>query len=135
MPQIKSAIKRVKTTATANKRNAAELSKLRTAVRKFNEAVENDAKDVLDLEVKAARALDKAASKGLISKNKANRDKSRLSNKSSEIIFRAFLSSKFLVRKVLKTHPRDMFHFYIQNQVQLPALIGSLTCSKKLYSP
>ena len=48
MPQIKSAIKRVKTTATANKRNAAELSKLRTAVRKFNEAVENDAKDVLD---------------------------------------------------------------------------------------
>ncbi len=81
MPQIKSAIKRVKTTATANKRNAAELSKLRTAVRKFNEAVENDAKDVLDLEVKAARALDKAASKGLISKNKANRDKSRLSKR------------------------------------------------------
>lgn len=81
MPQIKSAIKRVKTNATANKRNAAELSKLRTAVRKFNEAVENDAKDVLDLEVKAARALDKAASKGLISKNKANRDKSRLSKK------------------------------------------------------
>ena len=78
MPQIKSAIKRVKTTATANKRNAAELSKLRTAVRKFNEAV-----DVLDLEVKAARALDKAASKGLISKNKANRDKSRLSKKAA----------------------------------------------------
>ena len=78
MPQIKSAIKRVKTTATANKRNAAELSKLRTAVRKFNEAVENDAKDVLDLEVKAARALDKAASKGLIKRNKAARDKSRM---------------------------------------------------------
>ena len=83
MPQIKSSIKRVKTTATANKRNAAELSKLRTAVRKFNEAVENDAKDVLDLEVKAARALDKAVSKGLISKNKANRDKSRLSKKAA----------------------------------------------------
>ena len=83
MTQIKSAIKRVKTNATANKRNAAELSKLRTAVRKFNEAVENDAKDVLDLEVKAARALDKAVSKGLISKNKANRDKSRLSKKAA----------------------------------------------------
>ncbi len=40
-------------------------------------------KDVLDLEVKAARALDKAASKGLISKNKANRDKSRLSKKAA----------------------------------------------------
>ena len=83
MPQIKSEIKRVKTNATANKRNADELSKLRTAVRKFNEAVENDAKDVLDLEVKAARALDKAVSKGLISKNKANRDKSRLSKKAA----------------------------------------------------
>lgn len=83
MPQIKSAIKRVKTNATANKRNASELSKLRTAVRKFNEAVESDAKDVLDLEVKAARALDKAASKGLISKNKASRDKSRLAKKAA----------------------------------------------------
>ncbi|MBD5430086.1 30S ribosomal protein S20 [Lactobacillus sp.] len=83
MPQIKQAIKRVKTNAVANKRNASELSKLRTAVRKFNEAVEADAKDVLDLEVKAARALDKAASKHLISKNKANRDKSRMAKKTA----------------------------------------------------
>lgn len=81
MPQIKSAIKRVKTTATAKKRNASEMSKLRTEIRKFNEAVEADAKDVLDLQVKAARALDKAVSKGLISKNKANRDKSRMAKK------------------------------------------------------
>ena len=57
------------------------MSKLRTDIRKFNEAVESDAKDVLDLKVKAARALDKAVSKGLISKNKANRDKSRMAKK------------------------------------------------------
>jgi len=33
------------------------------------------------LHIEAARALDKAASKGLISKNKANRVKSRLTKK------------------------------------------------------
>ena len=35
MPQIKSAIKRVKTQNATNKRNASELSKLRTAIKKF----------------------------------------------------------------------------------------------------
>ena len=78
MPQIKSAIKRVITSDKANKRNASDLSKLRTQVRKFKEAVAANADNVNDLHIEAARALDKAASKGLISKNKANRDKSCL---------------------------------------------------------
>ncbi|KRL60756.1 30S ribosomal protein S20 [Lactobacillus iners DSM 13335] len=81
MPQIKSAIKRVITSDKANKRNASDLSKLRTQVRKFKEAVAANADNVNDLHIEAARALDKAASKGLISKNKANRDKSRLTKK------------------------------------------------------
>lgn len=81
MPQIKSAIKRVITSDKANKRNASDLSKLRTQVRKFKEAVATNADNVNDLHIEAARALDKAASKGLISKNKANRDKSRLTKK------------------------------------------------------
>lgn len=81
MPQIKSAIKRVITIDKANKRNASDLSKLRTQVRKFKEAVAANADNVNDLHIEAARALDKAASKGLISKNKANRDKSRLTKK------------------------------------------------------
>lgn len=78
MPQIKSAIKRVKTQANANKRRAAQLSELRTAVKKFKVAQAAGAKNASDLHKAAARALDKAASKGLIHKNKANRDKSRL---------------------------------------------------------
>lgn len=79
MPQIKSAIKRVKTQNATNKRNASELSKLRTAVKKFKNAVESDSKeDVSKLHFEAVRALDKAASKGLIHKKKAARDKSRL---------------------------------------------------------
>ena len=81
MPQIKSAFKRVITSDKANKRNASDLSKLRTQVRKFKEAVAANADNVNDLHIEAARALDKAASKGLISKNKANRDKSRLTKK------------------------------------------------------
>lgn len=81
MPQIKSAIKRVITSDKANKRNASDLSKLRTQVRKFKEAVAANADNVNDSHIEAARALDKAASKGLISKNKANRDKSRLTKK------------------------------------------------------
>lgn len=81
MPQIKSAIKRIITSDKANKRNASDLSKLRTQVRKFKEAVAANADNVNDLHIEAARALDKAASKGLISKNKANRDKSRLTKK------------------------------------------------------
>lgn len=81
MPQIKSAIKRVITSDKANKRNASDLSKLRTQVRKFKEAVAANADNVNDLHIEAARAFDKAASKGLISKNKANRDKSRLTKK------------------------------------------------------
>ncbi|MFN1208346.1 30S ribosomal protein S20, partial [Enterococcus lactis] len=38
MPVIKSAIERVKTNEKANKRNASQLSKMRTAVKKFEKA-------------------------------------------------------------------------------------------------
>lgn len=79
MPQIKSAIKRVKTQANTNKRRSAQLSELRTAVKKFKNAVEAGTDDVENLGREAMSAIDKAATRGLIHKNKANRDKSRLS--------------------------------------------------------
>ncbi len=78
MPQIKSAIKRVKTQNAANKRNTAEMNKLRTTVKKFKTAAKNGDKDASKLRLEAESALDKAVSKGLIHKNKAARDKSRL---------------------------------------------------------
>lgn len=78
MPQIKSAIKRVKTQNETNKRNAAQLSELRTAIKKFKSAQAAGAENASELHIAAIRAIDKAASKGLIHKNKANRDKSRL---------------------------------------------------------
>lgn len=79
MPQIKSAIKRVKTQEETRKRNASQMNKLRTTIKKFKAAVAAGEEDASKLRVEAERALDKAASKGLIHKNKASRDKSRLS--------------------------------------------------------
>ncbi|MGX9135338.1 30S ribosomal protein S20 [Rummeliibacillus sp. JY-2-4R] len=81
MPNIKSAIKRVKTAETANTQNAQAKSAMRTAVKKANaalEAKEENAKELLNVAVKS---LDKAASKGLIHKNAASRQKARLMKK------------------------------------------------------
>ena len=78
MPQIKSAIKRVKTQENARERNIAQLNAMRTAVKKFKSASEQNADNSQDLYKAATRAIDMANSKGLITKNKAGRDKSRL---------------------------------------------------------
>ncbi|WP_390408457.1 30S ribosomal protein S20 [Lacticaseibacillus jixiensis] len=79
MPQIKSAIKRVKTQEASRQRNAAQSSALRSTVKKFKTAQAAGADNAADLFKEATRAIDKANSKGLISKNKSGRDKSRLS--------------------------------------------------------
>lgn len=81
MPNIKSAIKRVKTTETRNSRNAAQRSAMRTAIKKFEEAAANNADNAQELYVEASKKLDGAASKGLIHKNNAARNKSRLAAK------------------------------------------------------
>lgn len=78
MPQIKSAIKRVKTQENARERNIAQLNAMRTAVKKFKSASEQNADNSQDLYKAATRAIDMTNSKGLIKKNKAGRDKSRL---------------------------------------------------------
>lgn len=78
MPNIKSAKKRVKVIETKTMRNKALKSALKTDLKKFDAAcVANDAsKD--ELYVKAVSAVDKAAIKGVIHKNKANRKKAQL---------------------------------------------------------
>lgn len=81
MPNIESAIKRVRTNENANALNSSQLSAMRTAVKKFEQAVEAGADNVADLHQAAVKAIDMAETKGLVHKNKANRDKSRLSKK------------------------------------------------------
>lgn len=78
MPIIKSAIKHVKTTEKANAKNSSQLSKMRTAVKKFEKAKTAGADNVEQLFNEAVSAIDKAQSKGLIKANKAARDKSRM---------------------------------------------------------
>lgn len=81
MPNIKSAIKRVKTIQTRTLRNAAAKSALRTAVKKFETAVASGDANAATLLKTATRTLDKAVTKGLIHKNTAARKKSRLTKK------------------------------------------------------
>jgi small subunit ribosomal protein S20 len=81
MPNIKSAIKRVKTIEKNRVQNATAKSAMRTAVKNAEATIaikDENAKDALLLAVKK---LDKAASKGLIHKNAAARKKSRLTKK------------------------------------------------------
>ena len=81
MPNIESAIKRVRTSEAANAKNSSQMSAMRTTVKKFEEAVAAGAENMNDLYKEAAKAIDTAESKGLIHKNKANRDKARLAKK------------------------------------------------------
>ena len=79
MPNIESAIKRVRTSANANAKNSSQTNAMRTAIKKFEEAVAAGADNVDALYNEAVKAVDMAATKGLIHKNKANRDKILLS--------------------------------------------------------
>lgn len=81
MPNIKSAKKRVKTTATRTARNKSRNSALKTAIKKANVAVENSAADKDELIKVAIKRVDQAAAKGLIHKNNAARKKSALAKK------------------------------------------------------
>jgi small subunit ribosomal protein S20 len=86
MPNIKSAIKRVKTSEARNAQNTTVKSAMRTAVKKVEAAViVNDATTAKEAFVSAASKLDKAASKGLIHKNAAARKKSRLAKKANAL--------------------------------------------------
>lgn len=82
MPNIKSAIKRVKTSEKRRLLNVSQKSNLRGTVKTVETAVtNNDAARAQENLLTAAKKLDKAASKGLIHKNAAARKKSRLTKK------------------------------------------------------
>jgi len=81
MPNIKSAIKRVKVAEKAHAANSQAKSAMRTTVKKAEQALATGAENAQELVVAASKALDKAASKGIIHKNAAARKKSRLAKK------------------------------------------------------
>jgi small subunit ribosomal protein S20 len=74
---IKSQIKRIRTNEKARQRNVAVRSALKTSVRRFRSAAEaGDAAAATEALQVASKALDKAASKGVIHKNQAANRKS-----------------------------------------------------------
>jgi small subunit ribosomal protein S20 len=79
LPNIKSAKKWVRASEKRRKRNLDVKTKLRTAYKK---ATEQSATP--EIKRTAASAFDKAAARGIIHKNKANRKKSRLAKRTAK---------------------------------------------------
>ena len=79
MANIKSQIKRIKTNEKAYLRNKSVSSSIKTAVRKFRDAVSKGDAAATTAELRAAsKALDVAVSKGVIHKNTAANKKSAM---------------------------------------------------------
>lgn len=82
MPNIKSAIKRVKVAQAKNLRNRASKTAMRTQVKKFETTLQaGENTQAVTLLPATMRAIDKAASKGVVHKNAANRKKARLARR------------------------------------------------------
>ena len=86
MANIKSQIKRNKQNELRRQRNQAVKSRLKTAVRKFRELSEAGDKDAALVAGRdAMKALDKAASKGVIHANQAANRKSSIAKKAASL--------------------------------------------------
>lgn len=79
MPNIKSAIKRVRVNDKKQEQNRQEKSKLATAIKTFKKAVESKNFEGIDaLYSSTVSVIDNACSKEIIKKNTASRNKARL---------------------------------------------------------
>jgi small subunit ribosomal protein S20 len=84
---IKSQIKRNRTNERARQRNVAVKSALKTAVRRFRTAADaGDAAAAQQALQAASKALDKAASKGIIHKNQAANRKSGMAKRAASLV-------------------------------------------------
>ncbi|WAH38527.1 30S ribosomal protein S20 [Alicyclobacillus dauci] len=82
MPNIKSAVKRVRIAERQSLRNTSMKSALRTTIKKYETSVsKKDAEAARETLLVATRAIDKAVTKGILHKNTAARKKSRLTKR------------------------------------------------------
>lgn len=81
MPNIKSAKKRVKVINTKTMRNKAIKSDLKTALKKADAAVAENAADKEQVVKAAIKKVDMACTKGILHKNNAARKKSQFTAK------------------------------------------------------
>ena len=78
MPNIKSAIKRVRVTKAKHDQNRIRKSELKTVLRHYRESIEAKADNAGAILKEALKNVDQAAAKNLIHKNTASRKKSQL---------------------------------------------------------
>ncbi len=79
MAHHKSALKRIRQTVKQNLRNRSLRANLRTAIKKFQELLENgDAEQIKKGYPQVQQAIDKAVTKGILHAKTAARKKSRL---------------------------------------------------------
>lgn len=83
MANIKSAKKRIKVNQKKAANNKRRNTALKTAIKKANAAIENNAENKDELINDAIKKIDQAASKNLIHKNCAARKKSNLAKKAN----------------------------------------------------
>ncbi len=81
MPNIKSAMKRVKVNQKKNLRNRMVKSSMKTTLKKFETVVVAAPGEATAALNASYSALDRAAAKGVIHKNAANRKKARLAKR------------------------------------------------------
>ncbi len=86
MANIKSQIKRNRTNEQARVRNKSVRSSVKTAVRRFRAAADAGDRETATAELRtASRALDKAASKGVIHANQAANKKSAMAQRANAL--------------------------------------------------
>ena len=86
MPNIKSAIKRVSVIEKKTLQNNMVKSAYKTAVKKFEEAVQSGNKEEATTAFRiAVKKIDQACTKGVIKNNTASRKKSNLAKKLNEM--------------------------------------------------
>ena len=86
MANIKSQIKRIGTNEKARLRNKGVKSSLKTAVRRFRAAADAGDRETAQVLLKdVSKALDKAASKGVIHQNQAANKKSALAQRANSL--------------------------------------------------
>ncbi|MBA7492686.1 hypothetical protein ES702_03236 [subsurface metagenome] len=87
MPQLKSAIKRVKTSEKSHLRNISYKSKIKSSIKKFNLAISEKKKEESIKYFKdTISILDKSVNKGILPKNTTSRQKSSLTIKLNTLI-------------------------------------------------
>lgn len=77
----KSGIKRARQTQKRRARNVDAKKKMKTAVKAADKAIKAKSADAKDLVKKAISVIDKTAQRGIIHKNKASRQKARLTKR------------------------------------------------------